>query len=274
MLLDMLPAVYDIEMVNAKYPVDYNESMNTVLVQELIRFNKLLSRILKSLADTGKAVKGLVVMTSELEEVSNGIFNNQRPGYWMQVSYPSLKPLSSYVSDLAKRLSFLQEWIDKGAPASFWLSGLFFTQSFITGQLQNYARKERLPIDSLHWNYLILKRNFETQQKPPEGCYTYGTFLDGARWDDGAGVVDEAIPKMLFDAMPMIHLVPVDQTRDKTSKNIYPSPLYKTSERRGTLSTTGHSTNFVMTVLLPISADRSEKYWTKRGVAMLCQLDE
>jgi len=272
--LELLPDVYDIEMANAKYPVDYNESMNTVLVQELIRFNKLLSRIRKTLVDTGKAVKGLVVMTPELEEVSAGVFSNSRPAYWMQVSYPSLKPLSSYVADLGARLAFFQAWIDKGAPTSFWLSGLFFTQSFITGQLQNFARKERLPIDSLQWNYVVMKRDFTVVTVPPAGCYTYGAFLDGARWDDAEKVVAEAIPKMLFDAMPIIHLVPVESSKEQASKLIYPSPLYKTSERRGTLSTTGHSTNFVMTVLLPISANHSEKYWTKRGVAMLTQLDE
>jgi len=217
---------------------------------------------------------GLVVMTADLEEVSNGVFHNARPAYWMQVSYPSLKPLSSYLADLANRLSFFQQWIDHGAPASFWMSGLFFTQSFVTGQLQNFARKERLPIDSLHWNYVVMKRVFEVNNKPSSGCYTYGAFLDGARWDDAEAVIEEAVPKMLFDGMPIIHLVPVDAKRDKTPKYVYPAPLYKTSERRGTLSTTGHSTNFVMTVLLPISKHHTEKYWTKRGVAMLCQLDE
>lgn len=66
-LEEKTPPVIDFDDVLEKYPTEYNESMNTVLAQEVIRYNRLLAVMAKMLRDVQKALVGEVVMSEDLE---------------------------------------------------------------------------------------------------------------------------------------------------------------------------------------------------------------
>ncbi|KAI4880923.1 hypothetical protein NFI96_025448, partial [Prochilodus magdalenae] len=262
-IMEKIPNPINVQEVVTKYPVMYEESMNTVLIQEVIRYNKLLAVISQSLSDLVKALKGLVVMSSELELMANSLFIN--------TAYPSLKPLASWVSDLLERISFLKGWISDGIPAVFWISGFFFPQAFLTGTLQNFARRFILSIDTISFGFKVMKEPAaELKERPEAGCFIHGLFLEGARWDAAAGLLTDSRPKELYTEMAVIWMVPVSNRKPPQS-GVYICPIYKTLTRAGTLSTTGHSTNYVIAVELP--TDQSQRHWIKQGVALICALD-
>ena len=88
--------------------------------------------------------------------------------------------------------------------------------------------------------------------------------------------------------MPVVHFLP-EADRPVTMSDVYRMPVYKTLDRCGQLSTTGHSTNFVTWIECPSGtstefrkslvsetnvqmnfADSAK--WTKAGVACFCSL--
>jgi len=170
-ILSKTPQPFNLEAVADKYPTIYEDSMNTVVQQECIRYNKVIVIIHQSLKDFRKALKGAVVMTQELEVLGTQLFNNQVPDMWANAAYPSMKPLGAWVPDLGDRLQFLQSWLDGGKPAAFWVSGFYFPQAFLTGTMQNHARKYQLPIDTVSFGYQLTHTLPEEVKLPPtNGC--------------------------------------------------------------------------------------------------------
>jgi dynein heavy chain len=239
-------------------------------VQEAVRYNKLLRYMATSIREFIRAIKGEVGMSSDLDAMGQSIFVNGVPLTWAGLAYPSLMPLSSWMDDLVRRVHFIQAWYDHGVPSSFWIGGFFFPQAFLTGTLQNYARKVKQAIDTIKFGFNMMDvKPADIKERPEKGAVIWGLYMEGARWDPETKSIAESRPKELFTDVPAIFLDPIVNKPD--SVNVYRCPVYKTLTRAGTLSTTGHSTNFVLPIEIPTNVDAD--HWIKRGVACLVSLN-
>ncbi|XP_063728306.1 dynein axonemal heavy chain 6-like isoform X2 [Symsagittifera roscoffensis] len=190
-------------------------------------------------------------------------------------------------------------------PRAFWLPAFFFPQGFITSVLQSHARESGVSIDSLSLSFALTNtpggvsthdirdQVMGTSDRVPEGVLIFGLFIDGAGWDGQNNTLMDLPPGVRFSSLPELHLIPVKNDTRKTSAAvqvesadpsttssnsplpppstpIYSCPLYRTPLRTGTMSSTGHSTNYVMCVDIPIEGYDSD-YWISRGTALLCQ---
>jgi dynein heavy chain, axonemal len=166
-----LPDLFNTEEIALKFPVLYENSMNTVLRQEVVRFNGLLKYLKHSLLEVQKAIVGQIAMIPQLERIYDQMLIGKLPDAWAKKSYPSLKPLGSYILDLLERLNFLNKWILSGEPQVYWLSGFYFTQSFLTGVMQNYSRKNHQQIDLLSVTYEVTGFESDVKEAAEVGVY-------------------------------------------------------------------------------------------------------
>mmetsp|Transcript_61818 Transcript_61818/g.85181 ORF Transcript_61818/g.85181 Transcript_61818/m.85181 type:complete len:82 (+) Transcript_61818:2808-3053(+) len=81
----------------------------------------------------------------------------------------------------------------------------------MTGTLQNFARKYKIAVDLLSFDYLIKDdiTHKDITAKPEDGVYIYGIYMEGCKWDYEKHMLAESDPKKLFTELPLLHLLPV-----------------------------------------------------------------
>jgi len=264
-LLAQVPKAWNLEdIMNLKS--DDLSALHVVLFQEVERYNILLEQLHLNCAMLKKGIKGLVVMSSDLDEMFDALKNGKIPPKWNK-SYPSLKPLGAWTRDLLQRLAELQSWIENGYPKVYWLSGFTYPTGFLTAVLQTTARKNAIPIDTLSFEFTVINQEEkEIPTAPKEGVYVKGMFLEGGGWDLEAGCLVEPEPMELIVAMPIVHFKPVENKR-KANKGVYLCPLYMYPVRTGSRE----RPSFMISLDLKAGTVDPD-HWVKRGTACLLSL--
>ena len=65
-------------------------------------------------------------------------------------------------------------------------------------------------IDELEYDFEILsdEKKYDFTNKPEDGCYLYGFYIEGGSWNFKTKTIDDPIPKVLYPAMPKIWFIP------------------------------------------------------------------
>ncbi|XP_063858635.1 dynein axonemal heavy chain 3-like isoform X1 [Scylla paramamosain] len=149
------------------------------------------------------------------------------------------------------------------------------------GENSGICRKEEENRDDVSEGSYNQSRNDDTlyhiiPKQDQGGIYTWGFYLEGAQWNRELQFLAEMSKKKLHDQLPIIlfqpAILPESADNYDSEDEGYWCPVYRTSQRSGTLSTTGHSSNYILDMLLPSS--HPPQHWVCRGTAALTQLDD
>ena len=266
------------------YDNDLKHPLTIVLFQEIDRYNNLITKIDTSLKELKGAIEGTTIMSNESDEIYNSLLINRIPLAWQKVSYSSFKSFISWKNDLQKRIEFIRDWLVNGHPYTYWLSGLFYPQGFITGVYQNHARETKIPVSDikLEFSVMIITRE-EIKKHPEAGVYIYGLFLEGASYDELYGLIDQKEGEMRCE-MPLIWFKTTKEVKNNQNEDddddeggedetfIYTCPLFKTGKRASIIASSGNSNEKIIDVDLP--SKFKKEYWTLRGTALLTQIED
>lgn len=94
-------------------------------MQETERMVALLKTIKSSLAELDLGLKGILTMSDTMEKLMIALSTDTIPQNWTLAAYPSLRPLTSWITNLVARAAQLTEWTsDFTVPKSVWLPGI------------------------------------------------------------------------------------------------------------------------------------------------------
>ncbi|XP_055003053.1 dynein axonemal heavy chain 10 [Sorex araneus] len=227
-----LPAPFDLDQVRKHLGVAVTPT-SVVLLQELERFNKLLLRMSRSLAELQRALAGEVGMSSELDDVARSLFIGSIPHIWRKLAPATLKSLGNWMVYFLRRFSQYTAWVGDGEPNVMWLSGLHIPESYLTALVQATCRRNGWPLDrsTLFTQVTKFQDADEVMERAGQGCFVSGLYLEGAGWDLERGCLVRSRPKVLVVDLPILKVIPIESHRLKL-QNTFRTPVYTTSTRR------------------------------------------
>merc|ERR1712072_890398 len=255
--------------------------LNIFLFQELQRLQRIIAIVRSNLKNLSLAIDGTVVMTVELLEDLNSIYDARVPKRWThdasgaEISW-LLPNMGGWFTGLLDRYSQLNVWLENGRREmrSYWITGFTNAQGFLTGIKQEVTRqhkKDQWALDDVATHTDVLTGDPERiKEMPDEGQNIHGLFIEGARWNRGEGKLDESEPKKLFVPMTVIYVTAMtlkdvkNQGASYGHYGPYNAAVYKYPRRND---------RYLIFRLLLKTTTEHPFHWRLRGVCLVAQMD-
>lgn len=235
-----------------------------------------MTTVKTTLSGLKQAIDGEIIMTNQLQDSLNSIFDAVPPKHWFidpsgaQYAW-NLPSLGLWFQGMLDREEQLSTWINNTRPFTYWMTGFFNPQGFLTAARQEVTRRHKAEQWALDDVVLITTVQDQSnpakiKSPPDEGVYIHGLFLEGAAWNKDKKEVIEATPKEMYCPMPVIHVTAVTSEAEKriySRGDFYECPVYTVPKRNGLA--------YIFNAKLPSA--KPNRHWVLRGVAMLCSKD-
>jgi dynein heavy chain len=113
--------------------------LSIFLGQEVDRMQMVIGAVRSTLTDLKLAIDGTIIMSSQLANALDALYDARVPDTWVKVSWQSAT-LGLWYSELLGRVTQFHSWLFEGRPLVFWLSGFFNPQGFLTAIRQEITR--------------------------------------------------------------------------------------------------------------------------------------
>ena len=102
-------------------------------------------------------------------------------------------------------------------------------------------------------------------EKPPDGCYIHGLFLEGAAWDIENQQLIRQPPKVLVQELPILQIIPIELSKLQLHGTIK-VPMYITQQRRNAMGVG-------LVFEANLATDEHTSLWVLQGVALALNTD-
>lgn len=171
-----------------------NIPLNTFLRQEIEQFQRVLSIVRVSCQAIVDAILGNIIMTQAIVDSIGMIFDFRVPRRWqvdatnVEISW-NTPSLGGWIKGLIDRHYQLNNWVSRtNRPVSYWLTGFYNPQGFLTAVLQEVTRQhaaEKWSLDQVESKVEVIKDMITNEDGRVEkslptraqGVFIHGLFI-------------------------------------------------------------------------------------------------